>query len=189
MRTRPRRYMLASSVLLAAGLAGCSSPASPPETPAAHSTLHAAASPSPSSSLGPQAQAALIAYEQAWADAAAVEDGGNYQDPRLEQHLAGKLLMTASEDDYIEETNGIASRGTPVLHPHVSAQNLDANPPTVIIADCIDFRHFIQYYAATGKQYSPAQSGLSADSTTMTLMNGKWMATDDHMQPDNSCKL
>jgi hypothetical protein len=139
--------------------------------------------------LDSQAQAALFAYGAAWADGAAVQDSGNYQDSRLQRHMAGQLLLAVSENFYIEEQHGIASRGAPVLHPHVSAEHLNDKPPTVTIADCIDFRHFIQYYAATGLQYGPIQTGLSAATTTMTLINGSWMATDDNVQADRSCSL
>ncbi|MBR7833492.1 hypothetical protein KDL01_09460 [Actinospica durhamensis] len=146
-------------------------------------------SASPSSTLGPQAQAALAAYVAAWADAAAVEDGGNYRDSRLERHIAGDLLMTISEDDYVEEAHGVASRGMPILHPRVSAQNLNGDPPTVTVTDCIDFRHFIQYYVATGKQYGAVQTGLSASTSTVTLMNGAWMVTSAATGADGSCSL
>lgn len=137
----------------------------------------------------PQAQAALTAYEEAWADAAAVEDSGNYRNPRLERHIAGHLLMTVSEDDYVEEAHGVASRGAPILHPHVSAESLDDNPPTVTITDCIDFRHFVQYFSATGKQYGAVQTGLSTNVSTVTLIKGTWIVTSAATGADGSCSL
>lgn len=175
---------------LAGALAGCSGS---PTAPAAasrttpHSTVMTSASPS--STLDPQAQAALTAYEEAWADAAAVEDSGNYRDPRLERHIAGNLLLMVSEGDYVEEAHGVASRGAPILHPRVSALNLHGDPPTVTIVDCIDFSHFAQYYAATGKPYGSAQSGLSTNTSTMTLMKGSWMMTSAVTGADGSCSL
>jgi hypothetical protein len=71
----------------------------------------------------------------------------------------------------------------------VSDEHLNSKPPTITIADCIDFQHFIQYYAATGLQYGAVQTGLSAATTTMTLINGAWMATDDNVKRDGSCSL
>lgn len=170
---RMRRFQGAAvlGVVLIGALAACSaSPTSPAAAGKTTSTSSEAASPSAlrSSSLEPQVQAALTAYEEAWADAAAVEDSGNYRDPRLERHIGGDLLTTVSEDDYVEEAHGVASRGAPVLHPHVTAQNLHSNPPTVTITDCIDFRPFVQYYAATGKPYGAVQTGLSTNTSTVT---------------------
>lgn len=176
--------------VLAGALAGCSgSPATPAAASRTAPDSAPSASASPSSTLAPAAQAALTAYRQAWADAAAVEDSGNYRDTRLERHIAGNLLMTVSEYDYIEETQGVASRGAPVLHPRVSAVNLHGSPPTVTIVDCIDFSHFVQYYAATGKPYGAAQSGLSTNTSTMTLMKGSWMMTSAVTGADGSCSL
>lgn len=181
----------ALGVLLIGALTSCSPSASPTAAHRASLTnpANAAASASPDSTPDVHAQAALTAYRQAWGDAAAVEDSGNYRDPRLAQHMGGQLLLAVSQDFYIEEAHGIASSGAPILHPRVSTKNLNGNPPTVTIADCIDFRHFIQYVAATGRQYGSVQTGLSADTTTMTLANGSWVATDDDVKPDNSCTL
>jgi hypothetical protein len=190
MRTWRMRTATVIGSLLVSPLAACTG--APASSTAAHqvvSTVSVTATTSLSPSFDPQAQDAISAYEAAWADAAAVEDGGNYRDPRLQRHIAGQLLLAVSENFYTEETHHIASRGAPILHPHVNAEHLSTKPPTIIIADCIDFRHFIQYYPATGKQYGPVQTGLSAATSTMTLMNGAWMATDDDVQQDGSCSL
>lgn len=190
MRMRGRWGVAVAGSALAGALAGCSGSAAAPAA-ASRSTPHSTVmtSASPSSTLAPAAQAALTAYEQAWADSAAVEDSGNYQDPRLERHIAGKLLLLISEDDYVEEAHGVASRGAPILHPKVTAQNLHGNPPTVTISDCVDFRPFVQYYAATGKQYGAVQKGLSTNTSTMTLINGVWMMTSAAIGADGSCTL
>jgi hypothetical protein len=152
-------------------------------------TASTLASPSASSgdALAPAIQAALTAYDQAWNDLAVVSDEGNYQDPRLAAHLSGQLLLTTSQDLYLEESHGIATRGQPVLHPRIEASELAARPPTVTIADCIDFHQFVKYYKTSGAPYGVSQAGLSADTTTMTLVNGTWMVTDEKMQADGSC--
>lgn len=190
MRMRRLQHTAMLGMLLFGAVTACSGA---PTSPAAASKTSAAsaAAPAPSSGSmpGPPAQAALAAYVAAWADAADVEDGGNYKDPRLERHIAGNLLETIAEDDYVEEAHGVASRGMPILHPHVSAVNLSSHPPTVTITDCIDFRHFIQYYAATGRQYGVVQTGLSANTSTVTLINGSWMVTSAATGADGSCSL
>jgi hypothetical protein len=195
MPARSMQYTAVISVLLAGGLSACSgagssSPAAA-TSPTARATPRAAAAPLPSFSGNPaavaDAGAALAAYEAAWADIAAVEDDGNYQDPRLEDHLAGQLLLLTSEDLYVAEQKGITSRGAPILSPHVVAVNAAGNPPTATVDDCIDARHFVQYYAATGKPYgTPATTDL-ADTATVTLTNGSWMVTANDEEFGTPC--
>ena len=195
MRARSMQCAVVVSVLLIASLSACGGAG--PRTPVAatsrptHSAPHVVAAPLPSfsGSLAAEsdARAALAAYEAAWADIAAVEDDGNYQDPRLEDHLAGHLLLITSEDLYAAEQKGIASRGAPVLSPHVVAVDAAGNPPTVTVDDCIDARHFIQYYAATGQVYgTPATTDL-ADTATVTLTNGSWMVTANNEEFGTPC--
>lgn len=133
------------------------------------------------------AGAALAAYRQAWADMAAVQDEGNYKDPRLEKHLTGNLLLTVSEALYASEQAGIASRGAPVLSPRVAAVHANASPPTVIIDDCIDPRPSVQYYKATGKIYGTAATSDIADTATMTLVNGTWMMSANDEEYGTPC--
>ncbi|WP_034267124.1 hypothetical protein [Actinospica robiniae] len=181
--------MLATMTVAVLGaVSACSGPATS-MTSSHHVTpsIPAPTSVSPSGTLDPQAQAALAAYREAWQDLAIVSDEGNYQDPRLSAHLSGQLLLTTSQDLYLEESHGIASKGAPILHPRVVGENLSARPPTVAIADCIDFRQFVQYYKTTGQPFGTAQKGMSADLTTMSTVTGVWSVTTQKMQADGSC--
>ena len=193
MRTQVIQHATAG-VLLSVTLAACSGSApSPSATPVkAHPAAPTkSATPSPSFTGSPleqaDAKAALAAYEDEWADVAAVEDDGNYQDPRLEQQLAGNLLLTTSEILYEAEQLGIASRGAPILHAHVTSVDASGRPPTATIDDCIDTHDFVQFWAKTGKPYEAPATGDLADAATVTLMNGSWMVTANNEEFGTPC--
>lgn len=183
------RAPAALGVLLIGVLTSCSPSARPAAAHQAEPTNSTAAvvSASPSSSADALAQAALAAYNEAWSDLTAVSVEGNYRDARLAAHISGQLLLTTEQELYLEESHGIATRGAAILHPHVDAANLGAHPPTVTISDCVDSRQFVKYYKATGKLYAPSETEVNPATSTMTLIDGTWMLTNENMQDDQSC--
>ncbi len=166
---------------------GCSSPA--PSKPAAHAVSAATnTTPSPSTTLDAQGQAALVSYRAMWADLAAVADSGNYQQARLGDHMTGKLFVDSSQNLFLSEQRGMVGRGEPVLlRPQVKSEDLTADPPVITIADCLDERGFLLYYAATGKPVDNDPGGLQAATTQMTLVNGVWKGSSEYLGAEGSC--
>jgi hypothetical protein len=145
-------------------------------------------SPSSSTTLNAQGQAALASYREMWADLAAVADSGNYQQTRLGDHMTGKLLLDSSQNLFLSEQKGMVGRGEPVLlRPEVESEDLTANPPLITVADCLDERGFLLYYAATGKPVDSDPGGLQTSTTQMTLINGVWKGSSEYLGAEGSC--
>lgn len=182
---------LGMAVLLAV-LTGCS--ASHGQAPAAHSApatavSTAAATPTASSTLDPAAQQALAAYETSWHVADAASRTGRYEFATLSQYFAGDALTTVTQNLDAYAAKGIVSRGAIVLHPYVVGEDPRSNPPTVAIADCVDDRNDLLYYAATGKPIDNVPGGFRAETTVMSDLNGTWKASEQAIDAEGTCKL
>lgn len=178
--------------VLAAVLAACSgSWTSPAAAKKAVPTVSAGGglpTASPTGATDPEVRAALAAYRESWADFAAVADSGNYQQARLGDHMAGKLLLDSSQNLFLSEQRGMISRGAPeLLHPRVTAERPAANPSVITITDCIDTRNFLLYYKATGKPIDSDPGGLETATTQMTLAGGVWKASSEYLGAEGSC--
>jgi hypothetical protein len=135
-----------------------------------------------------EAQAALTAYRESWADFAAVADRGNYQQARLGDHMMGTLLQDSSQNLFLTEQRGMIGRGVPhLLRPTVQSENLGANPPEITISDCVDGRDFLFYYVSTGKLVDNVPGGLQTATTQMVLAGGVWKATSEQLGALGSC--
>lgn len=138
--------------------------------------------------MDPEAQAALAAYRDMWADFAEVADSGNYQQARLSDHMTGKLLLDSSQNLFLTEQRGMIGRGAPhLLRPEPQAEDLAANPPAITITDCVDGRDFLFYYASTGKPVDNVPGGLQAATTQMTLVGGVWKGASEQLAAEGSC--
>lgn len=178
---------LGGAVLLS-GLTSCS--ASQHQMPAAHAaSTRASAAPSNSSTLDPSAQAALASYEAGWKATDDASRTGRYQLSALTMFFSGDVLQVITQNLDTYEENGIVSKGAIALHPYVAVEDLRSNPPTVTIADCIDDRHDLLYYAATGKPIDDVPGGFRAETTVMSDLDGMWKATNQAMDGEGTCRL
>lgn len=133
-------------------------------------------------------QAALTAYQGMWADYAAAATTSDWQSPKLSQYATGLALSTISRGLYTDHYNGLVSRGAPILHPSVSSMDA-ANPPTeVMITDCGDSTHWLQYRADNGKLANNTPGGRRLiNATVHKQADGSWKVTDFGVHDLGSC--
>lgn len=172
-------------------LAGCG--ADRGQMPAAHSaptpTPTRSAAPTAASQLEQAAEAAAAAYEKSWQVTDQASRAGHYQLAALSRYFTGEVLKTITQNLDTYEQKGIVSKGAIVLHPYVAAVELLSNPPAVTIADCVDDRNDLLYYAGAGKLIDNVPGGFRAETTIMGNLDGTWKATDQFMDAEGTCKL
>lgn len=173
-----------SGAVLFGSAAGCSSH---PQAPAAHVASPTATRMSAGSTLDPSAQAALASYQASWNAVDQAGSTANYRLPALAEYFHGQAYLLVSQNIFLYQKNGMVSRGAVVLHPRIVSEDFAAKPPTVTIADCVDDRHDLVYYSATGKPIDDEPGGFRADSTVMTDLNGAWKATSLNVGAEGTC--
>lgn len=185
------RERSAATAIGAAGLAllvaGCGTTAT--SKPVTHARSATSTTPSPVGSIpNVEARAALASYSAMWADLATVADSGNYQQSRLGDHMAGQLLLTSSQNLFLDEQHGMITKGAPILlRPAVTAEDLSAKPPEITVSDCVDGSHFLVYYAATGKPIDNDPGGFQSVTVKMTQSGGVWKASSEYVGAVGSC--
>jgi hypothetical protein len=175
-------------MIAAACDSGTASSPSPGTTQPGAST---SSSPAPTTALSPAdaaKQAALAAYQGMWADYAAASTTSDWQSPKLGQYATGIALSTISRGLYADHYNGLVSRGAPVLHPTVSSVEPLNNPTKVMITDCGDSTHWLQYRAANGQLADNTPGGRRLiNATVQKQADGGWKVTDFGVHDLGSC--
>ena len=137
-------------------ICGCTASRAPgPGTPG---TARAPASPSPTAAQA-AARSALAAYDGMWKEMQAAGVTANWQDPGLAKYASGKALNTLVTGLHNAHNAGLVIKGTLVTDPQVTSEQPEANPVQVVIRDCIDDSHWLNYFAATGKLQNNVPGG------------------------------
>ncbi|WP_245960236.1 hypothetical protein [Prauserella flavalba] len=133
-------------------------------------------------------QAALAAYQGMWADYAAAATTSDWQSPKLSQYATGLALSTISRGLYADHYNGLVSRGSPVLHPSVSSVDPPNDPTKVMITDCGDSSHWLQYRADNGQLADNTPGGRRLiNATVQKQADGSWKVSDFGVHDLGSC--
>jgi hypothetical protein len=98
-------------------------------------------------------------------------------DPRLPQAMTGAELKTVGSRLAVAAMDGQYGSGTVDLAPVVTAVNGTA----ATISDCL-FDHAIIVDGRTGQPITAPATQTSLEKVTMTLENGTWKISDEHME-------
>lgn len=179
---------VAMMLVAACSSATASSPSASTTRPVARITS-ATPSGTATSPVDAAKQAALAAYQGMWADYAAAGTTSNWQSPELSQYATGLALSMISRGLYADHYNGLVSRGAPVLHPSVSSVAPPNDPTTVMITDCGDSTHWLQYRADSGQLADNTPGGHRLiNATVRKQADGSWKVSDFGVHNLGSCR-
>ncbi|MFI1203034.1 hypothetical protein ACH4VR_26985 [Streptomyces sp. NPDC020883] len=125
---------------------------------------------------------AVAAYRAMWSDLTAVSAAPDPQAPRLEEHAtAGALeLMKYGLRKAVKE--GVVTKGTPQLAPTV----VSARDGKVVIRDCVDGTHWLEYKLNGKLKNDVPGSHFKADATVQRT-KGIWKVTHLYMDDSGTC--
>lgn len=178
-------------VLLVLGpgcVSACSSSGDP--APTGSSGGPASLSPaSPSSDVTAAASRdAMVAYRGFWAaQVTAQADPSAPIPPELRTYAIDTALTDEQSALVLYRQQGIRFQGAPVLSPEVVSVTV-AEPPRVVITDCVDASNWIPVYAATGKPASaPGQPTRVPVEAVATTYSGRWVIRSSTVFRGRTC--
>lgn len=140
------------------------------------------------SSADKATQAAVTAYVGMWNDFAAAAATSDWRSPKLGQYATGLALSTLSRGLYADHANGVISKGGPT-HDILKSSAAPPNAPTkVMITDCGDSTHWLQYRADNGQLADNTRGGHRLiNATAQKQADGSWKVTDFGVHDLGSC--
>jgi hypothetical protein len=168
--------LVAGGAVLSLVACGSVSPAATPAVP----TTSTSAAPT-----GPTA-AALTAYKDMWADMVIASQTSNDLSPLLPEHASGDALSLLVHGLYLNELDGIVTKGRPVLHPQVTSISPDLNPTQATITDCFDDIHWLEYKRGGGLVNS-TPGGHHATTAVVQDSAGVWRVSSLVVQAAGTC--
>jgi hypothetical protein len=170
---RPGRPVLAAAAAGALVLVGgCSASSGHADKPAS-SPPRASSSPSVTAAQA-AARSALAAYDGMWKEMQAAGLTANWKDPKLALYASGSALATLVNGLRSASNAGVVIKGTLLIHPQVISEQPSANPDSVVIHDCTDDSHWLNYIAATGKLQNNVPGGHHLAEAVVTEQSGRW---------------
>lgn len=123
-----------------------------------------------------------------WQDMAQAGTTADWRSPQLAAHATGDALSAMSRVLYADHLNGLVSKGAPKNHPKVTSATPVAQPTTVMIQDCGDSRHWLQYRKDTGKLADATPGGRRAIAAEVKKQaDGTWKVTRFAVEGLGSC--
>lgn len=123
-----------------------------------------------------------------WQDMAQAGTTSDWRSPRLAAHATGDALSAMSRVLYADHLNGLVSKGAPKNYPKVTSATPLARPTTVMIQDCGDSTHWLQYRKDTGKLADPTPGGRRAIAAEVKQQaDGTWKVTRFAVEGLGSC--
>jgi hypothetical protein len=173
----------AAGCCLLAGFAaaGCGSPAHPPTTPA--SPPSSAAPPSSAPPTAGPATAAVAAYRGMWMEMQRAGATADWQDPHLAAYASGAALRTLFSGLYSAAGQGVVIKGTIGVNPQVDS----VAAARVLVTDCVDDTHWLNYVAATGKLQNSAPGGRHLTEAVVTGAGGRWTVSQLAVRQAGTC--
>ena len=133
-------------------------------------------------------RAALKAYAGYLTASRAASRQSDPQHPELSRFLADPLLTRVRLSLRQARANGAVSAGTLRSDPEVISVDLDAEPPTVEIQDCVDATGYRLVYVADEKVV-PGTRGTRhlATATATRYPDGRWLISGGSAHQDQPC--
>ena len=185
-----RRVGLLAAVtgtLLAACGSGAGTATGTPGQTAPATASPVTASASPLSPAQAAARLALAAYTGMWKEMQAAAVTADWTDPRLATYASGEALQILVRGLRSDHTQGLVVKGTLVMHPKVISQKPSGNPDQVVIRDCSDDSHWLNYVAATGKLQNNVPGGHRLVEALVTTAAGQWTVSRLVVHAEGTC--
>jgi len=176
----------AGAVLLAGGCSDSSGHADQPSSSAPRESSAPSAHPSLTADQA-AARSALAAYDGMWKEMQAAGLTANWKDPKLALYASGSALATLISGLHNAHNAGLVIRGALVIHPQVTSERPAATPDTVVIRDCTDDSHWLNYVAATGRLQNNVPGGHRLTEAIVTLAGGHWMVSQLAVHAEGTC--
>jgi hypothetical protein len=174
---------VAGTLLAACGSGTGTATATPGQTvPATASPVKTSASPASAAQA-----AALAAYTGMWKEMQAAAVTADWTDPRLATYASGEALQILVRGLRSDHTQGLVVKGTLVIHPKVISQKPPGNPGQVVIRDCSDDSHWLNYVAATGKLQNNVPGGHRLVEALVTTAAGQWTVSRLVVHAEGTC--
>ncbi|MER7167707.1 hypothetical protein ABT336_16765 [Micromonospora sp. NPDC000207] len=183
---RRRSAGLVVLVVLGAAVGGCGTdppPVDPSRATGAATTTRPSAQEE--SAARKDALAAYEGYLEATRMASRTSDP---QHPELTRHLADPLLTRVRLTIRQAKENGAMRTGKLVSDPTVTGVDLEADPPTVEIQDCLDTTGYRLVYTRDRKVV-PGSAGSRhlATATAVRYPDGRWRISRGNAHQDQPC--
>jgi hypothetical protein len=111
----------------------------------------------------------------------------NWLDPGLAKYASGTALNTLVNGLHNDHNAGLVIKGTLVIHPQVISEQPAANPVQVVIRDCTDDSHWLNYVAATGKLQNNIPGGHRLAEAIVTQAGGQWTVSQLAVHAEGTC--
>jgi hypothetical protein len=184
---RPGRPVLAAAATGALLLAcGCSASTGHADKPTPRASSSAVAHPSLTAAQA-AARSALAAYDGMWKEMEAAGLTANWKDPGLAKYASGTALNTLVMGLHNAHNAGLVIKGTLVIHPQAISEQPASDPDQVVIRDCIDDSHWLNYYAATGKLQNNVPGGHRLTEAIVTQVAGQWTVSQLAVHAEGTC--
>jgi len=176
-----------TGTLLAA--CGCSAgtPAGKPARTASATAGSLTPSASPAGPAQSAARLALAAYTGMWQEMQAAGVTADWKDPRLASYASGQALGTLVTGLRNARDKGIVVKGTIVTHPRAGSVTPAASPDRVMVTDCLDDAHWLNYGAATGKLQNNVPGGHRLVEAVVTKSAGQWAVSRLAVHAEGTC--
>jgi hypothetical protein len=123
-----------------------------------------------------------------WRDMAQAATTSDWKSPLLAQHATGDALSAISRGMYADHLNGLVSKGAPKDYPKVTSAVPASDPTTVMISDCGDSSHWLQYHKDSGKLADDTGGGRRAiTAEAKKQADGSWKVTRFAVEGLGSC--
>ena len=184
---RPFVQVLAAAgycLVYGVAVAGCGGAVRPAHTHASPGDTAASTGP-PSSAASPAgpATAAVAAYRGMWMEMQRAGATADWQDPRLAAYASGAALRTLVSGLYSAAKQGIVIKGTIGVNPQV----VSASAARVLVTDCVNDTHWLNYVAATGKLQNDSPGGRHLTQAVVTDSDGRWMVSKLAVRQAGTC--
>jgi hypothetical protein len=198
-RGKAARTAVAATVcLIAAALAGCSTPhdtpgptltLTPTKTVAPTPTLTATALPTVSPAVAEAEAAILEAYRGYWSAKISTLAKPDQTEPNeLSYFAVDRALGDVRSTLDLYRLNGIANKGEPVLSPSVTGVVLDGASSTATVRDCVDVTNWSPVYVGDGSSAAaPGQNLRSPSETWAMIYDGHWVVSQSVTHRDTTC--
>lgn len=175
---------VAASVVAVAGCSGNSS-ALTTTSPASTSAYQ---QPSASSLPDAAKQNAIAAYLGMWQDFAAAGTNSDWQSAQLGRFATDPALSNMHKALFADHTNGLVTKGNPVLNPAVDSIDSTTNPSKITIKDCGDSTHWLKYRASDGQLADNTPGGRQLIyANVQKQSDGSWKVSDYAVHDVGTC--
>ncbi|WDZ90578.1 hypothetical protein [Nocardiopsis sp. HUAS JQ3] len=99
--------------------------------------------------------------------------------PDLETYARGQALQLTTD-----MLDGATAAGEPVLRPKVADMELDGDPPTVVVEDCMDNT---EWTLVNHPPRDPSEEHTRLYTATVTLSDGQWKVEELWLGEQNGC--